>query len=661
MLYIMHTDCGSALVLQSEYITKGAVAMENIRQAQINAKERSGTFDSANLFMKNPISEDEIEELNHLAQEYFIDDNSVFKLMVQTKNCNRNEYEYYTVRLCSRFEITKRYTYNGLEYIDMQFFDSFGESIKCKRISPELLGGRNIDKLKSYGFIFNAYHSKEVENLLNSAYIKTPKTKVQFYPGWYKAENGELSFYGYKANDYDGDVVLKVNTNIDKRYCLSTLGWVPECRNEENNESQCPRMKECIEYIKMMYTNDFMLRKQVAGLNTLINGSVGAQMVISVSLSAALFGYLSVQNVAQFNTPLFHFYGASSQGKTTGLKLAASIWGNPEEKNNLNGSWNKTPTKLIENLCGNNGVPYILNEFGSKGYGMDIQHLVYCIAEGEGKDRMNNVNKSVCTWHTAVLSCGENSIVDALGGNSGLYARVFEFFNLEITLSAKHAENIANFCTETYGALGYAFVAYVKANYSAIKDRFKKLNEIIAETIGELSSISQRVAKYIAVVILSAEVANKLGMKLSPLKIGRKLVDVHKETIEKIPNVVVNLNKILSYVKRNSSRFVNDEYDLYRNRDGFDTETQVIFIDTAFTDVCKKLEIDSRSFLGELKANGYLDCLPDRYYKKRNINGTCCKCYLINKEPILPTEQSRNQRKRKTAGKAMKGGSVLSK
>lgn len=148
----------------------------------------------------------------------------------------------------------------------------------------------------------------------------------------------------------------------------------------------------------------------------------------------------------------------------------------------------------------------------------------------------------VCSVYTAVLSCGENSIVDALGGNSGLYARVFEFFNLEITLSAKHAENIANFCTETYGALGYAFVAYVKANYSAIKDRFKKLNEIIAETIGELSSISQRVAKYIAVVILSAEVANKLGMKLSPLKIGRKLVDVHKETIEKIPNVVVNAN-----------------------------------------------------------------------------------------------------------------------
>ena len=631
--------------------------MENIRRTQINTEEGSNEVGLINMFEKFPIDEGYLKDCDLFDEDYFIADNLIFKLVKRRKYDKSEADEYWALGLCNEFRIEKKYTFKGLEYIDMVIFGKFGERIEGKKIPSKWLSGRDMVNLSEYGFICNAYYQKEVENILNTERYNTPMTLMQFYPGWHRMDNGEFNFYGFKAKDYAGNTFLKLNTEIDKWYCQSKKGWTNECFSKKQNEN-CHNSKECRKYMKMMFTRDYALKKQAQGLNRLIKDSLGAQIAVSISLSAALFGYLSVHGVSQFNTPIFHFHGASSKGKTTGLKLAASVWGDPEKKENLISSWNKTSTKLIENLNGNNGVPYILNEFGTKACDINFQNLIYCICEGEGKDRMNGENKGVGSWHTAVLSCGENSIISMLGGNVGLYARVFEFFNLDITLSAKHADDIAAFCAGTYGALGYAFVDYIKKNGDDIESRFRRLNEIIGDTIGKSSSVSQRVAKYIAVVVLSTEIADKLGLRFSSLKVGRELVKAHKETVSRIPDAFCIHDKILSYVKRNNSRYTYNEYCVDKNIDGLETDTQLIFIDSAFFDMCKKLEFDTQLTLSQLKANGFLDCPSDRYYKRKNIAGTSYKCYFINKTNMSSINQTGSKEKRKLAGKTKKGGSV---
>ena len=106
----------------------------------------------------------------------------------------------------------------------------------------------------------------------------------------------------------------------------------------------------------------------------------------------------------------FHLRGASSTGKSTALRLAASVWGNPSQYCRL---WRAT-TNGLEGLAAlhNDGV-LILDELGQVDP-RDAGEAAYMLANGRGKARAarDGTARQSATWRLFFLSAGEESLSD---------------------------------------------------------------------------------------------------------------------------------------------------------------------------------------------------------------------------------------------------------
>lgn len=245
------------------------------------------------------------------------------------------------------------------------------------------------------------------------------------------------------------------------------------------------------------------------------------------ALSAAFAGPLL--NFAGEDSGGFHFRGGSSSGKTTALKAAASVWGNPKNYPRL---WRAT-TNGLEGLAAlhNDGL-LILDELSQ----MDPKEAgdaAYMLANGQGKTRASRVGtaRKAAMWAVLFLSAGEESLtalmakaghkvnagqvvrlpdIDADAGvGMGMFERLHECATpADIALAIKDAAN------HHYGAVGDAWLRCI------VKDR-EKLAEVISKYVHQFVAEATskdaagqvlRVAQRFALVAVAGELATNYGL-----------------------------------------------------------------------------------------------------------------------------------------------------
>lgn len=186
--------------------------------------------------------------------------------------------------------------------------------------------------------------------------------------------------------------------------------------------------------------------------------SIPIQFVLSLSIAAMLTALL--KGKVDCDNLVCHLRGDSSSGKTTMLSLAISVYGNPDEKcpNGLISSWNGTKNALLRRLMDVNGLLLGLDEF-SMLQDRDVSGLIYSIASGIEKDRMNRdaTLRERLTGTYILLSTGEASIKNRCNGNIGLSMRILELDSQKWTDSAEQAERIKKFVKSNYGHFGVEF------------------------------------------------------------------------------------------------------------------------------------------------------------------------------------------------------------
>lgn len=127
------------------------------------------------------------------------------------------------------------------------------------------------------------------------------------------------------------------------------------------------------------------------------------------ALSAALAGpllYITGQESGGFN-----FVGASSTGKSTALRLAASVWGGPEHVK----SWRTTDNAAESTAVFHNDSLLILDELGQAS-ARTCSEMSYMLSNGAGKTRASRdgTARAVQTWRVLFLSSGELGLADKL-------------------------------------------------------------------------------------------------------------------------------------------------------------------------------------------------------------------------------------------------------
>ena len=144
------------------------------------------------------------------------------------------------------------------------------------------------------------------------------------------------------------------------------------------------------------------------------------RLAVTFSLAPPLLAVLNAPN------PFHELCGETSGGKTVALRVAASVWGCPDERSPhaVMGTWDTTRVGAERTLAVVNNLPLFLDDTRRAKDADLVSALVYDVASGRGRKRgtPKGVQRS-SKWSTALLSSGESSVND-LAEEGGAKARV---------------------------------------------------------------------------------------------------------------------------------------------------------------------------------------------------------------------------------------------
>ncbi|WP_175766777.1 DUF927 domain-containing protein [Burkholderia cenocepacia] len=124
---------------------------------------------------------------------------------------------------------------------------------------------------------------------------------------------------------------------------------------------------------------------------------------LMLSVCAALAGPLL--HLVGMESGGIHFVGASSVGKTTALRVAASIWGRPDQ---IIKSWRSTSNGLEIVAAGLNDCVLLLDEM-NQASPSEVGDTIYMLGNGQGKTRMTRSGdrSRFLQWRLMFMSTGE--------------------------------------------------------------------------------------------------------------------------------------------------------------------------------------------------------------------------------------------------------------
>ena len=246
---------------------------------------------------------------------------------------------------------------------------------------------------------------------------------------------------------------------------------------------------------------------------------------LNFAICAALAGPLL--DITNEDSGGFHFVGSSSTGKTTALRVAASVWGGPSHLKR----WRAT-SNAIEGLAVQHcDAALILDELAQV-EARDAGAIAYSLANGQGKARSyaDASAKQISTWRLLFLSAGEVGLaahmaeaqrkakagqevrlaeIDAdAGAGFGLFDVVPE--GIEANL---FADRLNNATKKYYGHLGSQFVEHLIADSAGVAD-IGQAAQRLAATLAGTNQAGQvrRVAGRFALAAVAGELATQWGL-----------------------------------------------------------------------------------------------------------------------------------------------------
>lgn len=163
--------------------------------------------------------------------------------------------------------------------------------------------------------------------------------------------------------------------------------------------------------------------------------------------------------------------GETSVGKTTGMMVAASVWGQPGNSDNPGymRTWEGTRV-AIETLAGAmRGMPLLLDDTRRQKVQSDCAQIVYDIVAGEGRARgaKDGGMRAMAVYDTVLLSTGEGPLKDMIAAG-GLTARCLTLWGApmggESVANAETADLLADVVSHHYGHIAELMIEWVRTS-----------------------------------------------------------------------------------------------------------------------------------------------------------------------------------------------------
>jgi putative DNA primase/helicase len=297
----------------------------------------------------------------------------------------------------------------GTESLDLCFLrpDGWRHLIVDRAVA---LDGRQIVQLASRGFPVASTTAKYLVEYLNNLeglnFQRIPTTKSTSHFGW-QGKAGELGFLcGRSLILPGGDPTSTESLGSDSN---SSIVFVGSSHGDE-------------QIADSIYSRGSM-KGWLAAISPIVEFP-RALLGFYASLVPPLLRILGAPNF------IIDWWNRTSTGKTTVLRVAASVWGNPDEQspNSFVQCWDATPV-FIERACSViGGLPVLLDETKRAKQPTLVGGILYDVAHGRGKGRGNVKSiERTGTWKTVLLSTGEGPAT-GFTEDGGTRARTLEIY-----------------------------------------------------------------------------------------------------------------------------------------------------------------------------------------------------------------------------------------
>lgn len=232
--------------------------------------------------------------------------------------------------------------------------------------------------------------------------------------------------------------------------------------------------------------------------------------------------------------------GRTSAGKTTLLRLCASIWGDRD----LIGEWNITKVALERKAAFLNNFPLLLDDT-RKASPYVLQDAVYNFSGGRTKGRGNiKAIDEELTWHNILISTGEVAITEYSAEMAGAAARVISIDDSPF-VHRNDYKDLYTAMSDNYGTLGVAFMREYHSDKKYYDNLFDTLEtQYFNEAKG--NDVLTRLGRAYAIIHLAGEILlNVPGFEFDLTEVMqqnyRAVADGSNTSYDKPKELMINL------------------------------------------------------------------------------------------------------------------------
>jgi putative DNA primase/helicase len=237
-----------------------------------------------------------------------------------------------------------------------------------------------------------------------------------------------------------------------------------------------------------------------------------ALVALYASFAAPLLRPLNLSNV------LVDFSGLTSTGKTTCQRVAASVWGNPDERSGTSfvRNWDTTKVGLERTLARLNDLPCVIDD-SKKAEPRRVEQFIYLLVNGQWRMRGSRAGLAEnFNWRTVGISSGEAPIT-SYAVSSGAMARVIPIkgspFGQSDSVTRKVVDELNRQVRENHGHAGPVWMRWIidhMPEWPSWKERYDAIRYRFDDTFGAAS----RLADACALISLTGELVHE-ALKLT--------------------------------------------------------------------------------------------------------------------------------------------------
>lgn len=227
-------------------------------------------------------------------------------------------------------------------------------------------------------------------------------------------------------------------------------------------------------------------------------------MAVYAALAAPLVGLLGESPF------IFELAGGTSKGKTTALRIAASLYGCPDEqKPGFFKQWNLTKVYIERYAATMNNLPLFIDDT-KKADPKIIPPTIYQFCSGQGRGRGSIKGSQIgSTWSTVMLTTGEQKLTSFSkdGGAAArilsLYGSPFESTDLE---TGNMIERLNETVSENYGHIAEPWIKFLMGiDKSKVREKIMKSLEGYKHYASRHGEVAMRLSRLMALVDVAGQ------------------------------------------------------------------------------------------------------------------------------------------------------------